>query len=60
MRSLSVDLLTADGAVIMINVANTLADKWPTGATPSADEVPLDLAELRAIAENPIWTSYEQ
>ena len=59
-RSLSVDLLTADGAVIMINVANTLADKWPTGATPSADEVPLDLAELRAIAENPVWTSYEQ
>lgn len=58
-RSLSVELLTADGAVVMINVANTLADKWPMGATPSADEVPLDLAELRAIAENPVWTSYE-
>jgi len=58
-RSLSVELLTADGAVVMINVANTLADKWPAGATASAEEVPLDLAELRAIAENPVWTSYQ-
>lgn len=58
-RSLSLDLLTAEGGVLMINVANTLADKWPTGATPSADEVPLNLATLREIAENPVWTSYE-
>ncbi len=58
-RSLSIDLLTADGGVVMVNVANTLADKWPTGATPSATEVPLDLPALRAIAENPVWTSFE-
>ena len=57
-RSLSVDLLTADGGVVMVNVANTLADKWPAGATPSAADVPLDLAGLRAIASDPVWTSY--
>lgn len=58
-RSLSIDLLTDDGGVVMVNVANTLADKWPTGATPSATEVPLALPALRAIAENPVWTSFE-
>ena len=57
-RALSLDLLTADGGVVMISVANTLADKWPTGTTPSAEEVPLDLATLRAIAADPVWTSY--
>jgi hypothetical protein len=58
-RSLSVDLLTADGGVVLVNVANTLDDKWPDGATPSADDVPLDLATLRAIAEDPVWTAYQ-
>jgi hypothetical protein len=58
-RSLSVDLLTADGGVVLVDVANTLDDKWPDGATPSADDVPLDLDTLRAIAEDPVWTSYQ-
>jgi hypothetical protein len=58
-RSLSVDLLTADGGVLLVNVANTLDDKWPDGATPSAEDLPLDLAALRAIAEDPVWTSYQ-
>ena len=57
-RSLSVDLLTADGGVVLVNVANTLDQKWPDGATPSAEDVPLDLAALRAIAEDPVWTAY--
>ncbi len=59
MRSLSVDLLTADGGVVLVNVANTLDDKWPDGAAPSADDVPLDLDALRAIAEDPVWTAYQ-
>ena len=58
-RSLSVDLLTADGGVVLVNVANTLDQKWPDGATPSAEDVPLDLAALRAIAEDPVWTAYQ-
>lgn len=58
-RSLSVDLLTADGGVVLFNVANTLDQKWPDGATPSAEDVPLDLATLRAIAEDPVWTAYQ-
>jgi hypothetical protein len=57
-RSLSVDLLTADGGVVLVNVANTLDEKWPDGATPSAEDVPLDLAALREIAEDPVWTAY--
>jgi hypothetical protein len=58
-RSLSADLLTADGGVVLVNVANTLDDKWPDGATPSAEDVPLDLAALREIAEDPVWTAYQ-
>lgn len=57
-RSLGIDLATDDGGVVMVNVANTLDDKWPDGASPSADEIPLTLAQLRRIAENPVWTSY--
>jgi len=58
-RSLSIELLTADGGVVMANVANTLDEKWPDGATPSAEDVPLDLAALRQIAEDPVWTEYQ-
>lgn len=57
-RSLSIDLATDDGGVVMVNVANTLDSKWPDGATPSAEKVPLTLAQLRSIADNPVWTSY--
>lgn len=57
-RSLGIDIATADGGIVMVNVANTLDQKWPDGATASADAVPLTLAQLRSIAENPVWTSY--
>lgn len=58
-RSLTLDLATADGGVVMVSVANSLDEKWPEGATPSADKVPLTLAQLRSIARNPAWTSYQ-
>ena len=43
-----------------IDVANTLDDKSPDGATSSAEEVPLTEAQLRRIAEDPVWTSYRR
>lgn len=57
-RALTIDLSTADGGVVMVSVANSLDEKWPEGASASADKVPLSLAQLRRIAESPVWTSY--
>ncbi|WP_067434306.1 hypothetical protein [Nocardioides jensenii] len=58
-RDLSVTLVTPDDGTVMIDVANTLSDKWPDGATATSPDVALSLAQLRAIAENPVWTSYQ-
>lgn len=57
-RALGITLVTPDGGTVMVDIANTLDDKWPHGATPSSERLPLTLAQLRAIAEDPIWTSY--
>ncbi|KQZ67529.1 hypothetical protein [Nocardioides sp. Root151] len=57
-RDLSITLVAPDNGTVMINVANTLSEKWPYGATPTAPDVALTLAQLRTIAENPVWTSY--
>jgi hypothetical protein len=57
-RSLAVTVPGDDGGLVMVNVANTLDAKWPDGATPSSDRLPLSPARVRALAEDPAWTAY--
>lgn len=55
-RDLGVTMAAPNGGTVMIDVANTLDNKWPDGATPSSPRVALTRAQLQAIASDPAWT----
>jgi hypothetical protein len=55
---LSAVVRTTDGGIVAIDASNSTDDKWGLGSHTTADEPPLTLAQLRAIAADPVWTGY--
>jgi hypothetical protein len=55
---LSATIRMTDGGTMSIDASNSTDDKWGLGSATTADEPPLTLEQLRAIAADPVWTSY--
>ena len=55
---LSATVRMTDGGTMSIDASNSTDDKWGLGSATTADEPPLTLEQLRAIAADPVWTSY--
>lgn len=54
-----VDIQTTGGHVVTLDAANSTDDKWGWGSTVSADEPPLTIEQMLAIAEDPTWQDWD-